>query len=535
MDGLSFTTAAAPATDHPARADIACFVGFVARRRPAGGRLFERPDSALPATLRAWLTEHDWAPGRHGRSAGDLADLLDVPVPIESWDAFDAHYDWSRRSIDGGERFCDTTMGAAVRAFFARGGRKCHVVRVGDPWPVMAPPLDRRGRAVDLLPAFPPVSATDRSSWRGIGHLHGLPDVSLLVLPDLPDLFAVTPRLRESDTGPEGPEVFVECAARTEPATDRHLRGIPAPRCDAGGFRDWIAFVRRVGGFLQNPLLRQTQFVGAVPLPLDSLAAAGESNAAHRVRAAHDAQWRETASIRDRFVQLAYPWLRARESALLPGNVMPPDGWFAGIVAESTLARGSWRSLIHEAARGVDALEPVLDRATLARDLSPASRRVPLTLRDRITVIGPTGGGLRVLSDVTMDDDEACRPASVHRLLISVLRAARVAGETAVYENNGEALWRRLRESLEGLLASLWGDGALHGAIASEAFEVRCDRTTMTQADLDAGRAIVRASFTAAVPIVHITVVFALSGGGEVTLSTATSNVDEPSRLVSSA
>src|SRR3982750_3294297 len=32
MDGLSFVTASPPVTSDPARADIACFVGFVARR-----------------------------------------------------------------------------------------------------------------------------------------------------------------------------------------------------------------------------------------------------------------------------------------------------------------------------------------------------------------------------------------------------------------------------------------------------------------------------------------------------------------------
>ena len=522
MDGLAFTTASTPAADNPARADIACFAGYVARRHPRATSESEAAAFArLPASLRAWFVEHDWAPGRHRRSAGDLAELSDIPVPIESWDAFDALFAWDRRPVDGAGRTGDTNLGAAVRSFFARGGRKCYVIRLGDPWPVMAPSIERRSHTHDILPVFPPVSATDRDSWHGIGHLFRLPDVSFLTVPDLPDIFAVTPRIRDPYTGPEAPEVFIECAARTTPASHRHLRGIPPPRCDADGFREWSRFLRQIGGFLQSSLLRQVQFIGTVPLPLDSSAAAGDSDAAHHVRAAHEAQWTHVAAIQDRFIQLVYPWVRSRESALLPGNITPPDGWFTGLLADSTLTRGSWQSLIHAQAGGIDAVEPVLDRATLALDLSPQARRVPLTLRDRITVIGPTGGGMRVLSDVTMDPTETCRPAAVHRLLISILRAARVVGESSVFDNNGEALWRRLRESLEGLLASLWADGALHGDAAGEAYEVRCDRSTMTQADLDAGRAIVRVSFTASVPIVHITVVFAMSDGGEVTLASS--------------
>ena len=39
MDGLSFATAAPPVESDPARADIACFIGFVAKR---GGDVTEQ-------------------------------------------------------------------------------------------------------------------------------------------------------------------------------------------------------------------------------------------------------------------------------------------------------------------------------------------------------------------------------------------------------------------------------------------------------------------------------------------------------------
>jgi phage tail sheath protein FI len=107
----------------------------------------------------------------------------------------------------------------------------------------------------------------------------------------------------------------------------------------------------------------------------------------------------------------------------------------------------------------------------------------------------------------------------VNRLVCAIVRAARTTGETAVFQNNGEALWRRLRESMEDLLAGLWAEGALAGEFAAEAFEVRCDRSTITQSDLDAGRVLCRISFTAASPIVHVTVVLAMDEGGHVSLA----------------
>ena len=55
----------------------------------------------------------------------------------------------------------------------------------------------------------------------------------------------------------------------------------------------------------------------------------------------------------------------------------------------------------------------------------------------------------------------------MNRLVCAIVRAARVTGESAVFQNNGEALWRRLRESMEDLLAGLWAEGALAGEFAA--------------------------------------------------------------------
>lgn len=55
---------------------------------------------------------------------------------------------------------------------------------------------------------------------------------------------------------------------------------------------------------------------------------------------------------------------------------------------------------------------------------------------------------------------------------------------------NGETLWRAVSRQAAELLNRLWRDGDLVGAKASEAYFVRCDSTTMTQADVDGGRLV---------------------------------------------
>ena len=59
---------------------------------------------------------------------------------------------------------------------------------------------------------------------------------------------------------------------------------------------------------------------------------------------------------------------------------------------------------------------------------------------------------------------------------------------------------------MESFLEGLRQRGALDGRTSEQAYEVRCDETSMTQADLDSGRVICRVGFTAAYPIQHIEV-----------------------------
>jgi len=51
-------------------------------------------------------------------------------------------------------------------------------------------------------------------------------------------------------------------------------------------------------------------------------------------------------------------------------------------------------------------------------------------------------------------------------------------------------LWSRVKEAVDSFLYNEWKSGNLLGDTAAQAYFVRCDRTTMTQNDLDNGRMI---------------------------------------------
>jgi uncharacterized protein len=189
MRGVTFEDRVAPAARSPYRADVALFVGFVDRLRwrhaAAPGRGDRPPDEVVQPIVPAaddeprgavygWLVAEGWARGdRRADARAGLDELIDVPVPIDRLESFDRLFAGRNRPL--GHATCETYLRAAVRSFFAQGGRLAYVVRVASPWPVPLTPEDadrdralRRVRLDRLLPgllaAARDASATERAT-----------------------------------------------------------------------------------------------------------------------------------------------------------------------------------------------------------------------------------------------------------------------------------------------------------------------------------------------------------------------------------
>lgn len=536
MNTLVFENQIPPIASDPNRADIACFAGFVSRRTVNSKP--DAPKTSLPSGIAQWLKQQGWDTPPYARLP--IADLLDLPVLIGSWEVFDQLFAWEQRPFDQQEQNGTTYLGAAVRSFFAQGGRRCYVVRVGDPWQFGAKRDDRLSQLKKLIPGYPSsitCSAADQQTWRGVGHLFGLPDVSFLCLPDLADAVAAERSKPESPIlPPPPPEQFVECSDPVPGSIDRGARLFQAPRCDLAGYDAWALALSLTADLLSRQR-REVQLVSAVPLPLpgsdaadaerDLLAlltrpgrsfvplAGGPSQPFVPPLALPLAQPKGLASA---FVQLAYPWLQTPGSANLPEQLESPDAVLTGILARNALLQGAFRSAANLHLADVQRVYPVLtsDQWQPHPD-SAAANATEHSLLQRVSVFGPTPDGLRLLSDVTTSLSESYRPASVNRLVAVILRAARRLGEAVVFESSGEQLWRRLRNSLTQLMTSLLQLGALRDTVAVP-FRVTCDRQTITQDDIDSGRVVAYIEFAAAVPIERITVVLAMSDGGQVSL-----------------
>ncbi|KQP11661.1 phage tail protein [Pseudorhodoferax sp. Leaf265] len=500
------------------RSDVACFVGHVGRR--AG-----RP---LPDALRAQLDAGGWVRGPWARPPAQIEDLLDVPLALDSWHLFDRFYDWDRRAVDvDGTRLCASYLGAAVRSFFARGGRRAIVVRVGDPWPCQESSAmraaQRAARLARLLPTATPFAPHEPASWHGLQHLYGLPQASLLLLPDLPDLCAGLPPPPDTARALAPlPEGFAPCDVEQPQEPDTALQRVPAPRLDAAGYQQWRAALQGVRGFLARHR-RSATLLAALPLPEAGTrsvagvhAQADFLNYLEQAGVLADGAAEDTAQGRpaEALSQLAWPWLRTRAAASdLPQGLEPADGILAGLVAQGAVTLGTHRAVAGDRSlallRDVGGAEPVP-----AWGLAPDSPSA--LLARRVCLFAQQAEGWALQSDVSASALDPWRFGGASRLLATLLQAAQRAGETAVFEPNGPALWARLRGTLEELLAGFWQAGAFGGATRAQAFSVRCDRSTMTQADLDAGRLIAVLQVRPAMAIEQITVVLQLGHAASV-------------------
>jgi len=191
------------------------------------------------------------------------------------------------------------------------------------------------------------------------------------------------------------------------------------------------------------------------------------------------------------YAAIYYPWLRVLNPRTSDTLLVPPGGHVTGIYAGTDIARG-----VHKAPANVDI------RGIVLRDL-PGDRK-PLEFivnRRQQDILNPRGinvcrdfradrRGIRVWGARTLSADAQWKYVNVRRLFIWAEESIDEGLQWVVFEPNNEATWDRVRRSIVNFLTSVWRSGALLGTRPEEAFFVRCDRTTMSQQEIDTGQLV---------------------------------------------
>ncbi len=190
--------------------------------------------------------------------------------------------------------------------------------------------------------------------------------------------------------------------------------------------------------------------------------------------------------IDSKYAALYYPWIRianplAGTDPAQPAVLdVPPSGAVCGIYARSDVQRGVWKA---------PANETVTDAIGLQRDVRFGEQEVlnPLGVN---CIRALPNRGIRVWGARTLSSDPEWKYVNIRRYFLYLEASIDRGTQWAVFEPNGEALWANVRTTVSDFLYNEWVSGALLGTTPKEAYFVRCDRSTMTQNDLDNGRLV---------------------------------------------
>ncbi len=191
--------------------------------------------------------------------------------------------------------------------------------------------------------------------------------------------------------------------------------------------------------------------------------------------------------IDSKYAALYYPWVVAPNPDFNPADpwmpaelVLPPSAFLCGIYARSDTERGVHKAPANEIIRSAVRFE----------------RLVTTGEQEVLNPLGVnclrffSGRGNRVWGARTTSSDPEWKYVNVRRYFLYLEHSIDRGTQWSVFEPNGERLWANITDTVTSFLHNEWVNGALLGDKPEQAFFVKCDRTTMTQNDLDNGRLI---------------------------------------------
>jgi uncharacterized protein len=188
------------------------------------------------------------------------------------------------------------------------------------------------------------------------------------------------------------------------------------------------------------------------------------------MRAQHDSSW----------AAFYYPWVRILDPLTNQENDMPPSGFVAGIYARNDVTRAVFKAPANEVVELAIGFERLLNTAQ-QEVLNPEGINCFRFFEGR---------GYRLWGARTMSSDGEWKYVNLRRYFAYLEHSIDRGTQWAVFEPNGEQLWANVRSTIDSFLLNEWQNNALLGDKPEKAYFVRCDRSTMTQSDLDNGRLV---------------------------------------------
>jgi hypothetical protein len=301
---------------------------------------------------------------------------------------------------------------------------------------------------------------------------HPMEPGALIVLPDLlhpasPEAAAIKPGL------PPPSHCFGSSCEKPNAEITEPIRRFPGLAYDSQDLQE--AQQRLV-----QACERRQQGMALLDLPLRLVAGRAEP-----LRAGERAAW--LAGLRSQRAAVYTPWLRASgdNGALLIG----PAAIAAGLISASELELGVWRAPANRGTRSVFALTELV-----GEELAGALHE------ERINAFRATPAGFTLLGSRTTSAERDWTHLSVRRLIdwLKLQIASELAW--APFEPNDPALWEAMAGIARRRLRMVFEAGGLAGATEEESFFARCDASTTSPRERDAGQAVLLVGVAPALP-----------------------------------
>jgi hypothetical protein len=188
-------------------------------------------------------------------------------------------------------------------------------------------------------------------------------------------------------------------------------------------------------------------------------------------------------TVKSSYGAIYYPWPLMSDPAGVSAQPIrvPPSGFAAGMYARIDARRGVWKAPAGTEANVGGAVGLAAETTDVQQDfLNPIGVNVIRAFPASGLVIW----GARTLA--TRSDPEY-RYIPVRRTAIFLEQSIYNGIQWAVFEPNDEPLWASLRLNIGSFMLLQFRAGAFQGKTATDAFFVKCDSSTTSQADIDAG------------------------------------------------
>jgi uncharacterized protein len=172
-------------------------------------------------------------------------------------------------------------------------------------------------------------------------------------------------------------------------------------------------------------------------------------------------------------------------------EVFAPSGAIAGVIARTDASRGVWK-----APAGLDATLSGVPELTVPLTDPEIGQLNPLGVNclRAMPGVGRVAWGARTLRGADLFADQ-WKYLPVRRTALFLEESLYRGTQWVVFEPNDEPLWAQIRLNVGTFMNNLFRQGAFQGSTPRDAYFVKCDKESTTQADVDLGIVNIQVGF----------------------------------------